>query len=153
MEKHPMNRIFIDGRLGRAPEEVGSGDNKVVKFSIAQNHEYTNKRNEKVSKTHWFNVVCFGRLGAACAANLVSGQDVTVEGSLQENSWTDDAGNRRSRHEIRAQNVKFGLRPKGSEAPLLQLRLTRLRLLQLRLKKPARPQPETARTSTSSRRP
>lgn len=112
-----MNRIFIDGRLGRAPEEVGSGDNKVVKFSIAQNHEYTNKRNEKVSKTHWFNVVCFGRLGAACAANLVSGQDVTVEGSLQENSWTDDAGNRRSRHEIRAQNVKFGLRPKGSEAP------------------------------------
>lgn len=106
-----LNTFIVDGRLGKDPEEVGS-DSKVVKFSIAQNRTFTNGKGQKVEETHWFPIVAFGKVGAACAKFLVKGSEVTIQGSLRENSWIDkETGKRMSRLEVHAQNVKFGAKP------------------------------------------
>lgn len=83
-----MNRITIDGTLGKNAEElVTSSGMSVTKFSVASNY----KAKDKEPTTTWFNIVCFGDV-AKGASSLLKGDRVFVEGRYEEQSYQKKDG-------------------------------------------------------------
>ena len=54
----------------------------------------------------------FGGLAESCARYLEKGRQVAVSGRLELDEWETDAGKRRSRHKVVADEVEFLARPR-----------------------------------------
>lgn len=110
-----LNRVLMIGRLVRDPElrHTPSGT-AVASFSIASNRSYT-ANNEKKEQTSFFNCVAWGKLGELIVEYCKKGHRVGLEGRLQQRSWDDQSGNKRSTVEIVADNIQF-LTPRESSS-------------------------------------
>lgn len=101
-----MNKIFITGNLTRDTElaETSTGV-KVCHFSVAVNRGYTNADGER--ETDFFNCVAWRALADNCSRYLRKGSKVLVSGTLQNRSYEDREGNKRTVSEIIASDVEF----------------------------------------------
>lgn len=93
----------------------------VCNFGLAVNRKYKQAEDVKEEVT-FINIVVFGKQADTCGQYLNKGSAVLVEGRLQERRWETDEGQKRSKHEVVAQNVRFLSRRQGasnieSEAP------------------------------------
>jgi len=115
-----LNKVIIIGRLTRDPElsYIPSGT-AVAKFSIASNRSYT-VNNEKKEEVSFFNCVAWSKLGELIAQYTKKGNKVCVDGRLQQRSWEDQNGNKRSTIDIIAEDIKF-LSPKDSSGTEVQI--------------------------------
>jgi single-strand DNA-binding protein len=115
-----LNKVIIIGRLTRDPElsYIPSGT-AVAKFSIACNRSYT-INNEKKEETSFFNCIAWTKLGELVAQYSKKGNKICVDGRLQQRSWEDQNGNKKSAVEIIAENVQF-LSPKDSSGSDIQI--------------------------------
>lgn len=97
------NRVQLIGNLGATPEvkELENG-NKMARFSVATSDFYTNKKGEKVTETHWHNVVVWGKLAGVAESLLKKGVQVAVDGKLTTRNYTDKEGVKRYVTEITA---------------------------------------------------
>jgi len=115
-----LNKVILIGRLTRDPElsYIQSGT-AVAKFSIASNRSYTinNERKEQVS---YFNCVAWGKSGELIAQYTKKGNRICIEGRLQQNSWEDKDGNKRSTIDVVVENSQF-LTPKDSTGADVQI--------------------------------
>ncbi len=100
-----VNKAIILGRLGRDPKAYGSGDKKVVKFSVATSDV---KSDEEV--THWHEVSTFGKLAELCEKYTSKGSTVYVEGRMNKTTYEKD-GVEKVSFNIVAHTVQF-LSPK-----------------------------------------
>ena len=102
-----LNRVFIIGRLTRDPEmrhtQTGTA---CANFSVANNKTWT-QNGEKKEQVSFFNCIAWGKLGELICQYQKKGSQVAVEGRLQQRSWDDQNGNKRSSVEIVAENVQF----------------------------------------------
>lgn len=90
-----MNHVSITGRLGRNPElRTTQTGTSVVNISLA-----VDDSREK-DRAHWIDVVIWGRQADAFADFLSKGRRVGVEGRLQQRTWEDRDGNKRSTIEV-----------------------------------------------------
>ena len=106
-----FNRVIIAGHLGQDPETKAEGP---TRFSIAVNDRWKDGEGEKQERTNWFNVVAWNGLSDS-ARKLHKGHAVLIEGSLRENTWTDEeTKQKRSRVEIVASSIIY-LSPKVPE--------------------------------------
>ena len=80
-----------------------------LKFSIACNRSYK-KGDEWVEETSFFNVVAWRKLAEDTADDLEKGVGVIVNGRLEQRSWDDKEGNKRSTVEVVAENVAIQTR-------------------------------------------
>ncbi|MCB1170204.1 MAG: single-stranded DNA-binding protein [Leptospiraceae bacterium] len=105
-----MNNLafaILDGNLVQDPElKELSNDRKVVNFSVAANHEFRTKDDNK-EFVSYFNVEAWDKQAENIAKYLRKGSRVTVEGSLRQDRWQDDKGNTRSKIKVLARNVRF----------------------------------------------
>lgn len=110
-----INSVVLVGNLGRDPEtRYTPSGTAVTNFSMAVNEVRGSE--EKTEYTHWFRVVCFGKLAEVVAEYLAKGRQVAVQGSLRENRWKAEDGTNRSRVEIMARSVQFlGARPEAEK--------------------------------------
>lgn len=101
-----MNKVMLIGRLTRDAEmfETSSGI-KGCRFSLAVNRNYSNSDGEK--ETDFFNVIAWRVLGENCGKYLKKGSKVSVVGSLQNRSYEDKDGNKRTVTDIVASEVEF----------------------------------------------
>ena len=115
-----LNKVIIIGRLTRDPElsYIPSGT-AVAKFSIASNRSFT-VNNEKKEEVSFFNCVAWSKLGELIAQYTKKGNKVCVDGRLQQRSWEDQNGNKRSTIDIIAEDIKF-LTPKDSSGTEVQI--------------------------------
>ncbi|MCY3921750.1 MAG: single-stranded DNA-binding protein [Chloroflexi bacterium] len=99
-----INRIELLGRVGADPElRQTQGGTAVVQLRLA-----TDRRNsDGETQTDWHTVVCWAKRAEAVAEHVRKGERVYVSGPLQQQSWETDAGERRSRTEVHAQEVIF----------------------------------------------
>jgi len=103
-----LNNLTIIGRLTKDVEMRHTQSGKAVaSFSIAVNTGFG--ENEKTS---FFNVVAWGKLGETINEYCKKGNRVGVQGRIEQRTWEDASGNKRSTVEIIAENVQF-LTPKG----------------------------------------
>jgi len=101
-----INRWYGIGRLTRDPEmKYTQGGASVASFSIASSYTYTN--GAKKESTSFFNCVAWGKTGEIIAQYFKKGHRIAIEGRLQQRSWDDQSGNKRSAVEIVVENFNF----------------------------------------------
>ena|ERR1700719_1403614 len=98
-----MNNVSLIGRLGRDPETRFTGGGKsVTNFSIAVDYGFGEKKT-----TSWIPVTCWEKTAELAQKYLVKGSQVAVSGRLQERSWQDKEGNKRTVLEVIASQIDF----------------------------------------------
>ncbi len=126
------NNISISGNMTRDPElrftPTGQAN---ASFGLAVNRRWQNRQtNEWEEATSFFDVICWGTLAENVAQSCSRGTRVVVSGRLDQRSWENQEGEKRSKVEINADEVAPSLRwatvkieknerrsPDGSAAP------------------------------------
>ena len=100
------NRVQLVGNLGATPEVKNlENGNKVARFSVATSENYLNKKGEKISATHWHNVVAWGKLAGIAENLLQKGNEVVVDGKLSSRSYIAKDGSKKYITEVIAQEL------------------------------------------------
>ena len=83
-----MHRTSLLGNVG-GDAELGKtrGGTDVLNFSVAVNEKYTNKKNEEIEDTYWYDVEIFGSRGVALEKFITKGMPIFVEGRLRAEAW------------------------------------------------------------------
>lgn len=103
-----INRVCLIGRLTRDPELKFTPTNTpIASFSIANNKSWKAQNGEKKENCSFFNCIAWGKTGEIIAQYFKKGQRIIVEGRLQQRSWDDKDGNRRSVVEVVVENFQF----------------------------------------------
>lgn len=101
-----INQCVFSGRLTVDPEHrVLPNGNAMLKFCIAINKS-VKINGEWENKACFLNVVCWGFVAKSCQDHLSKGCQVIIIGELEQNSWQDRDGNKRSVHQLTAQKVR-----------------------------------------------
>lgn len=109
-----INKVVLTGNLTRDAEksETSSGV-ALCRFSIAVNRDYANADGNKI--TDFFNITVWRGLAEVCGKYLKKGSKVAIIGSLQNRSYEDKEGVKRTVTDIVASEVEFLSR--SEEAP------------------------------------
>ena len=101
-----MNKVYLIGNLTRDPEvsETGSGV-PFCRFSIAVNRTFVNADGNR--ETDFFNITVWRNQAENCGKFLKKGSKVAVVGSLQNRSYEDKEGVKRTVTDIVASEVEF----------------------------------------------
>lgn len=112
-----INRVILIGRMVKDPElRYTQSGSSVANFSIANTRTYS-VSGEKKEYTSFFNCIAWGKLGEAIAQYCKKGQRIGIEGRLQQRSWDDQNGQKRSSVEVVVENFQFLSPKQGQEAP------------------------------------
>ena len=101
-----MNKVYLIGNLTRDPElsETSSGV-AFCRFSIAVNRTFTNSDGNR--EADYFNITVWRGLAENCGRFLHKGSKVAVVGSLQNRTYEDKEGVKRTVTDIVASEVEF----------------------------------------------
>lgn len=112
-----INKVVLIGRLTKDPElKYTQNGSAVSNFSIANNRSYT-VGGEKKEMTSFFNCIAWGKSGEVIVQYCKKGQRIAIEGRLQQRSWEDQSGGKRSVVEIVVENFQF-LSAKGQASEI-----------------------------------
>ena len=108
-----MNKVILVGNLTRDPEltETPNGI-AVCRFAIAVSRDYANSEGPR--ETDFFNITVWRGRAENCGKYLKKGNKVAVVGSLQNRSYEDKDGIKRTVTDVVASEVEF-LTPKNSQ--------------------------------------
>ena len=94
------------GRLTKDPETRYTQNNTPVSaFTIAVNRRFADQNGER--KADFFNVSAFGKLAEFCSKYYKKGQQVLVEGRIQNRTWEDQTGAKRYSTDYIIENAYF----------------------------------------------
>lgn len=101
------NKFIAIGNLAKDPElKILTSGTAVCKFNIAINRRYT-QNGKTIDETCFVEIVVWGKSAENCKTYLVKGAQVLVEGRLNQENWTDNNGNNRSKLNVVADSVTF----------------------------------------------
>ena len=94
------NRIEIAGMIAAKPETrfLPSGT-RVANVRIAENYSYRDRDGKQITNTNWHNLAFYDEL-VSVAATYEKGDNLFVEGSIQQRKFTPKDGSERTVHEI-----------------------------------------------------
>jgi single-strand DNA-binding protein len=106
------NTTTLSGNLTRDPEIRYTRDGQATSnFGLAVNRRWQIRGTDEWDEsTSFFDVVCWRDLAENVALSLVRGSRVMVTGRLEQRTWENDEGERRSRVEVSAEDVGPSLR-------------------------------------------
>jgi len=106
------NATTLSGNLTRDPEIRYTRDGQAnATFGMAVNRRWQTRGSDTWEEaTSFFDVVCWRELAENVALSLVKGARVIVAGRLEQHTWENEAGERRSRVEVTADEVGPSLR-------------------------------------------
>jgi single-strand DNA-binding protein len=104
------NTVTLIGNITRDPEiRFTSGGRGVASFGLAVNRRYQSN-GEWQEQTSFFDVVAWGTLGENVAASLNKGTRAVVYGRLEQRSWENQDGEKRTKIEVIADEIGPSLR-------------------------------------------
>ena len=86
-------------------------------MTVATTERYTSRSGEKVEDTTWHNVQVWGKSAEFVENYISKGNQVYVEGKIQNRKYTDKNGEERSVTEIKADSVQSLTRKDDSPKP------------------------------------
>jgi single-strand DNA-binding protein len=106
------NIVTLTGNLVRSPElRFTPSGQATATFGIAVNRTWTDRQtNEKKEQVSFFDVVAWGSLAENVATSLDKGMRVLVTGRLDQRTWENAEGEKRSKVEITADAIGPDLR-------------------------------------------
>jgi single-strand DNA-binding protein len=119
-----LNKVILLGNLTRDPElRYTPSGTPVSSFGLAVNRRYRQGEEWK-EEVCFVDVVTYGRQAETVGEYLSKGRMALIEGRLRWRSWENEAGQKRSKHEVIADMVQFmprtrdeGTGRSGTEAP------------------------------------
>ncbi len=101
-----MNKVYLIGNLTRDPEvsETNSGV-MFCRFSIAVNRAFAS--NDGTREADFFNITVWRNQAENCGKYLKKGSKIAIVGSLQNRTYEDKEGNKRTVTDIVASEVEF----------------------------------------------
>ena len=107
--------ITLAGNLTSDPKlEFLSNGTAKMSFSVACSHNWTDQSGQKQEKVSYFNIVAWRTLAEDAGNSLAKGTKVIVTGRLEQRSYEDKEGNKKSVVEVVADNI--GLSVYGVES-------------------------------------
>lgn len=102
-----MNKFQFLGRLTKDPETrvIATTGSQVASFSIAVNRRFVGQNGER--QADFFNLTAFGKTAEFCSKYFKKGQQVLVEGRIQNRTWEDQTGAKRYSTDFIVENVYF----------------------------------------------
>ncbi|HWZ36308.1 MAG TPA: single-stranded DNA-binding protein [Mucilaginibacter sp.] len=95
------NSVRLVGNLGMDPEvKTFDSNKKLTKLSLATSESYKNEKGEKVTDTQWHNLVIWGAQAQIAGDLLKKGDEIVIEGRLNNRSYLDKDGNKKYFSEI-----------------------------------------------------
>jgi single-strand DNA-binding protein len=106
------NHISIVGNLTRDPElRFTPSGQATATFGVAVNRRWQNRQTREWEEaTSFFDVVSWGQLAENTAQSLTRGTRVMVSGRLDQRTWENQEGEKRSKIEITADEIGPTLR-------------------------------------------
>jgi single-strand DNA-binding protein len=87
------NKVQLIGNLGADPEiKIFDSGKKNARLSLATTDSYTSAKGDKVEKTHWHNLILWGKTAEIAEKYLHKGSEVAVDGRLTYRSYEDKNG-------------------------------------------------------------
>ena len=106
------NTVTVVGNVTRDPElRFTQGGMAVANFGMAWNK----RKQDGEEEVSFFDVSCFRNLAENVAESVTKGTRVVIYGTLQQRSWENQEGERRSKVEIIADDVAPSLRWASAE--------------------------------------
>lgn len=101
------NKIILVGNLTKDIElrYLPSGT-AIANTSIATSHKYTSN-GEKKEETCFIDLSFFGRSAEVANQYLKKGSKILVEGRLKHDTWTDNEGNKKSKHSVLVETMQM----------------------------------------------
>ncbi len=114
-----LNKVYLVGRLTQNPEtRTTPAGQMVCTFGLATNRTWTDPQTKQKQKSAEFHsIVLWRRLAEIASQYLTKGSLVLIEGRIQTRSWQDNAGVKKYRTEIVAENIQLGPRGTGEMSP------------------------------------
>lgn len=95
------NSVRLVGHLGTDPEIKNLDNNRMMaRISLATNESYKNDKGEKITETHWHNLIMWNSQAKLAENYLKKGDEVAIEGKLANRSYIDKEGNKRYMCEV-----------------------------------------------------
>jgi single-strand DNA-binding protein len=106
------NTTTITGNLTREPEIRYTREGQATtQLGVAVNRRWQDRTTQEWQEaTSYFDVVCWRELAENTALSLTKGMRVVVTGRLEQRSWENEEGERRSKVEITADEIGPSLR-------------------------------------------
>ena len=103
-----FSKVIIMGNITRDPElrSTASGT-QVCSFSVAVNRNYRDSSGEQKDQVSFFDCSAWGKSGEIIAQYAKKGSGILVSGRLDQRSWEDKEGQKRSRVEIVVEDFNF----------------------------------------------
>jgi len=101
-------------RLTRDPVLRQVGNTHVAEVSVVTN-QYRKVDDKTVSDPHYFDCTAWDTGGVRLANDAKKGDELYIEGILQDNQWEDADGNKRSKKIVRIGKFKVFPKAKGVE--------------------------------------
>ena len=103
------NKVILIGNLTRDVElKYTQTGTAVGEFGLAVNRIYIEPTTkEKKEEVMFIDIVVFGRAAETANQYIKKGSQILVEGRLVLNQWTDQMGQKRSKHKVVAENIRF----------------------------------------------
>ena len=99
-----INRVELLGRVGADPEmRYSQGGTAVTQLRLATDR----RRQSGDTEADWHSIVCWGKQAEAVAEYVKKGNRLFVAGSLAQNTFEREDGQRVHRTEVHAQEVVF----------------------------------------------
>lgn len=103
-----FNRVYLMGNLTKDPELRYTPQGvAVANLRLAVNRRFKNKNGELKEEVCFITAVVWNKQAETCNQYLHKGSPLFVEGRLQSRSWEDNAGQKKSVIEVRAERVQF----------------------------------------------
>ena len=101
------NKIILVGNLTKDIElRYSQSGTAIAKTSIATSRKFT-VNGEKKEEVCFVDITFFGRSGEIANQYLRKGSKALVEGRLNFEQWTDQNGNKRSKHSVIVETMKM----------------------------------------------
>ena len=102
-----FNKIILMGNLTRDPEiRYAPSGTPVANFGLAVNRKYRQGEETK-EEVCFVDIVVFGRQAETCGQYLSKGNGALIEGRLQMRKFETKDGQKVTKHEVVAENVRF----------------------------------------------
>jgi single-strand DNA-binding protein len=106
------NNVTITGNATREPElRFTPSGQAVANFGVAVNRRWQNRQTQEWEEAvSFFDITAWAQLAENVAETVGKGTRITVSGRLDQRSWENQEGEKRSKVEIVADDVAISLR-------------------------------------------
>jgi single-strand DNA-binding protein len=103
-----FNRVILVGNLTRDIElRYTPSGMAICTTGIATNHRFKKQDGSQSEEVMFIDITLFGRNAEVANQYLKKGSKVLIEGRLKLDSWTDQSGQKRSKHTITVDSMKM----------------------------------------------